>query len=150
MRAAAMDGFDDLGVVNGLQVDRRDAEVAVAELALDDDQRHAFARQLEGVRMPELVRREAPADASRGGGPAQPRPGGGAGPVATTRRTVDHAEQRTDRKLNPQLKPRMEFIRAPVVHADLAAPAALAPSDEQGAAAVIKVGLGEAEGFLGP
>jgi hypothetical protein len=36
-----MDGVDDLGVVDALQVDRRDAEVGVAELALDDDQRHA-------------------------------------------------------------------------------------------------------------
>jgi hypothetical protein len=37
-----VDRFDDFGVVNALQVDRGDAEVAVAELALDDDQRHAF------------------------------------------------------------------------------------------------------------
>src|SRR5215207_462562 len=111
-----MDGFDDLFVVDALQVDRRDAEVAVAELALDDDQRHAFASQLDGVRVPELVRREASADASLDGGPAHIRSGGGAGPVPTTRRTVDHAEQRTDRKLHPQLKPRMEFIPAPLVH----------------------------------
>jgi hypothetical protein len=34
-----------------LQVDRGEPEVAVAELALDDDKRHAFARQLDGVRM---------------------------------------------------------------------------------------------------
>jgi hypothetical protein len=37
-----------------------------------------------------------------------------------------------------------------LVHADLAAPAALAASDEQGAAAVIEVGFGEAERFLDP
>ena len=73
-----MDGFDDLGVVDALQVDRRDAEVVVAELALDHDQRHAFARQLDGVRVPELVRREASAHAGRDGGPAQVRSGGGA------------------------------------------------------------------------
>ena len=42
----------------------------MAELALDDDQRHAFASQLDGVSVPELVRREASADASRDGGPA--------------------------------------------------------------------------------
>jgi hypothetical protein len=70
--------------------------------------------------------------------------------VATTRRTVDHAEQRTDRKLDPQLKPRVEFIPAPLVHADLAASSAFAAADEQGAAAVIEVGLGEAERFLDP
>jgi hypothetical protein len=44
---------------------------AVAELALDDDQRDAFASELDGMRMPELVRREAPTDANRNGGPAQ-------------------------------------------------------------------------------
>ena len=145
-----MDGFDDLFGVDALQVDRRDAEVAVAELALNDDQRLTFASQFDGVRVPELVRREASADASLDRGPAHIRSGGGAGPVTTTRRTVDDAEQRTDRKLNPALEPRMEFIPAPVVHADLAAASALAASDEQGAAAVIEVGLGEAEGFLDP
>jgi len=31
-----VDGFDDLGVVDALQGGGRDAEVAVAELALDD------------------------------------------------------------------------------------------------------------------
>src|SRR3954452_14535896 len=59
-RAAGMDGVDDLGVVDALQIDRGDAEVAVAELALDDDQRHAFAGHLDGMRVPQLVRREAP------------------------------------------------------------------------------------------
>src|SRR4051794_2476238 len=42
-RAAGVDGVDDLGVVDPLKVDRGDTEVAVAELALDDDERHAFA-----------------------------------------------------------------------------------------------------------
>lgn len=60
------------------------------------------------------------------------------------------AEQRTDRKLDPQLKPRTEFIPAPLVHADLAASSALAASDEQGAVAGIEFGLGEAENFLDP
>jgi hypothetical protein len=45
-----MDGVDDLGVVDPLEIDAGDAEVAVAELALDDDQRYAFARQFDGVR----------------------------------------------------------------------------------------------------
>jgi hypothetical protein len=44
-----MDGLDDLGVVDALQVDRRDAEVAVAELTLDDDQGHALAREFDGA-----------------------------------------------------------------------------------------------------
>ncbi len=33
----------------------------MAELALDDDQRNALARHLDGVRMTELVRGESPA-----------------------------------------------------------------------------------------
>src|SRR4051794_21797084 len=46
-RAAGVDGVDDLGVVDALEVDRGDAEVAVAELALDDDERHAFVSHLD-------------------------------------------------------------------------------------------------------
>jgi hypothetical protein len=34
--AARVDGFDDLGVVDALGVDRGDAEVAVTELTLDE------------------------------------------------------------------------------------------------------------------
>jgi len=41
-----------------LEVDRGDAEVAVAELALDDDERHALVRHLDGVGVAELVGRE--------------------------------------------------------------------------------------------
>ena len=57
----------------------------MAELALDDDQRHAFASELDGMRVPELVRREAPTDASRDGGPAQLRSGSRTGPVPASR-----------------------------------------------------------------
>jgi hypothetical protein len=143
-----VDGFDDLAVVDALQVDRRDAEVAVAELALDDDQRHAFASELDGMRVPELVRREAPTDACRDGGPAQLRSGGRTGPVPASRWSVDNAEQRTDRKLDSQLEPRAKLFPGPFVHADLAPSSALAAADEQRAAAVIEIGFGEAEGFL--
>jgi hypothetical protein len=52
-----MNGFNDLGVVDALQVDGGDAEVAVAELALDDDQRDTLARHLDGVGVAELVGR---------------------------------------------------------------------------------------------
>jgi hypothetical protein len=41
------------------EVDRRDAEAGVPEPALDDDQRHALARHLYGVRVTKVVRREA-------------------------------------------------------------------------------------------
>jgi len=51
-------GLDDLAAVDALQVDGGDAEVAVSELALDDDQRNAFTSHLDGVGVAELVRRE--------------------------------------------------------------------------------------------
>src|SRR5215211_8484628 len=57
--AAGVDGVDDLGVVDALQVDGRDTEVGVSELALDDDQRHALARHLDGVGVAQLMGREA-------------------------------------------------------------------------------------------
>jgi hypothetical protein len=59
-----MDGLDDLGVVDALEMDRRDVEVGVTELALDHDQWHPFACHLYRVGMPELVRREAPVNAT--------------------------------------------------------------------------------------
>jgi len=68
---ASVDRLDDLGTVDALQVDRRDAEVAVAQLALDDDQRHPLARQFDGVRVRDLVGREASPHAVPDGGPAQ-------------------------------------------------------------------------------
>jgi hypothetical protein len=70
-------GFDDLGVVDALQIDARDAEVAVAELALNDDQRDAFACQLHRVRVAELVRRKATPNAGFDRGVAQVGAGGG-------------------------------------------------------------------------
>ena len=43
----------------------------MAELALDDDQRHALAGHLDGVGVAELVRCEAPPDAGERHGVAQ-------------------------------------------------------------------------------
>ena len=39
-----LDGADDLAAVDALEVDARDAEVGVSELALDDDEWDAVAR----------------------------------------------------------------------------------------------------------
>jgi hypothetical protein len=61
-RAASVDGVDDLGAVNALQVDRGDAEVGMSELALDDEQRDTFSGHFDGVCVPELVGREASSD----------------------------------------------------------------------------------------
>jgi hypothetical protein len=50
-----MHGLDDLATVDVVQIDGSDAEVAVAELALDDDQRNALAGHLDGVGVAELM-----------------------------------------------------------------------------------------------
>jgi hypothetical protein len=49
---------------------------------------------------------------------------------------------RPDRQLQTQLEPGLQLLPAPGVHADLAAPAALAASDEHGATALIEIALG--------
>jgi hypothetical protein len=61
--APGVDLVDDLGAVDALQVDLGDAEAGMAELALDDDQWHALACHLDGVRVTEPVWREATPDA---------------------------------------------------------------------------------------
>jgi hypothetical protein len=115
------------------------------ELALNDDQRHALARHLDRVRVPELVRREAPPHARP---PARrvAAPSGRRRPPMGARawRRYD-AEQRSDRRLDPRLEPGLKLLPGPVVHADLAAAAALAAPDKQRPAPRIQVGLGERE-----
>jgi hypothetical protein len=101
-----------------------------------------LARELDGMRVPQLVWREAPPDTGFERGPAQIGSRGGARPKAAACRTVDHAEQRPDRQLQAQLEPWLQLVPAPGVHADLAAPAALAASDEQGPTALIEIALG--------
>ncbi len=44
-----VDGGEDFFGVDALEVDAGGAEVGVSELALDDVERHAFARELDGV-----------------------------------------------------------------------------------------------------
>src|SRR3954463_9115007 len=54
---------------------------------------------------------------------AQLRAGGAGCPRPSACRTVDDAEQRSDRQLDPRLEPWFELFPGPVVHADLTAPA---------------------------
>jgi hypothetical protein len=61
-----MDGADDLAAVDTLEIDARDAEVGVSELALYDDE-CAFVRHLDRVSVPELVGREPMSHAGFGG-----------------------------------------------------------------------------------
>src|SRR6188472_1199953 len=81
---------------------------------------------------------------------AQFRTGGAGCPRPTACRTVDDAEQRSDRQLDPGLEPWFELLPRPVVHPDLAAPAALAAPHRQRSAARIEVGLGERERLTDP
>ena len=87
-----MDGVDDLGAVDALEVDAGDAKVRVPELALDDVERHAFAGHLDRMRVAELVRREPPTHA---GGPGElPRRSARSGRASKVgrRRPVDDAK----------------------------------------------------------
>jgi hypothetical protein len=50
-----MDGVDDFRAVDSLEVDAGHPQIAMPELPLDNDQRHALVRELYSVSMPELV-----------------------------------------------------------------------------------------------
>ena len=63
-----MDGADDLAAVDALEVDARDAEVGVSELALDDNERDALVCHLDRVSVPELMGREATSHPGPSGG----------------------------------------------------------------------------------
>ena len=70
-RRSSEDGVDDLAVVDALQIDGRDTEVGVTELALDDGHRNALARHFDRVGVTQLVRNEPSSYAGIGGEAAQ-------------------------------------------------------------------------------
>jgi hypothetical protein len=88
---------DDFLGIDALQVNARGAEIRVPELALDDVQRHALARELVRVRVAQLMRREAAPDASLGREPPE-LARTAARPRSPAGRSVDDAEQRPDRQ----------------------------------------------------
>jgi hypothetical protein len=117
-------------------------------LALDDDQRHAFVGHLDGVGVTQLVRRE-PAPHSCGGSDAsQLSPCRGGRPVASACGAVDDAQHWTNRELAPDVKPGLELFLSPSVHADLPTAPTLAAPDQQRAAALVEIALGESERFV--
>ena len=120
----------------------------MAELALDDVQRHALAQQLERMRVTQLVRREPPSHTCVSRATVQHRSRRRGAPRATARAAVDHAEQRADRHLLARSQPRLQLLEAPVVHADFAAPAAFAAPHKQRATAPVKVELGQIKRLL--
>ena len=125
-RRAAMNGVDDLGTINALQVDACDPEVRVSGLSLDDYKRHAFVRHLGRVRMLQLVRREPPADSGSGGSVMKLLARCRRLPVPPGGRAVDHAQERSDRQPPSRFKPWLELPPRPSIHADLTPPAAFA------------------------
>jgi hypothetical protein len=143
-----VDGADDLAAVDALEVDARDTEVGVPELALDHDQRHAVVRHLNRMSVPELVWREPAPYPGFNGRAMQLLGRGGCFPPTARSRSMDHTEQRPDPQLTTDLEPRIKLVPRPAVHPNLATLAALPAPNEHGAPAAIKIALMEGERFV--
>ncbi len=120
------------------------------QLPLDHNERNAFVSHLDRVRVPQLVWGKPAPDACPGGSAMQLFARGRRLPVASGRRSVDHAQQRADRKLAADLEPRIELLPRPTIHPDLTALAARPAPDEHGAAGPVEVALLERERFADP
>ena len=113
------------------------------ELTLDDVDRHPFARQLDGMRVPQLMGSKAPPDASIDGELAQLGSGSDRGPSAASRGPVDDAEQGSGRQRHAVRQPGRELFEPELVHSGLAALVTLAVADQQRPAPLVDVGLVE-------
>jgi hypothetical protein len=145
-----VNGLDDLGVADALEIDGRDPEVAVAELALDDHERYAFVGEFDRVRMSQLVRGKAAAHAGDCRRIAQLRASGRDRPAATARRAGDDAEQRPDRELEPSREPRLQLLPCLVVHAALTPVPAPARTHQHRATPPVQIGLSERKRLADP
>ena len=117
------------------------------ELSLDDQQWDSFARELNGVAVPELVGRETTPDTGHRGGAAQLP----ANQRGRARGAACRAVQYTaDWELGAQFEPGPELLKGPAVHPDLASSPALTGADHDGAAVSVKIGLGQGERFADP
>jgi hypothetical protein len=104
----------------------------VAELALDDVERHAFAGKLDGVGVAQLMRRKTPPQTGLDGKPVELDPDPGARPGPATSGPVDDAEQRPDRRLDPVAEP--------------GRPGGASEATASGEAAHVELATGHAEG----
>jgi hypothetical protein len=120
------------------------------ELTLDHDQRTAFVRHLDGMRMAQLVRREPPSHAGSGGGMVQLLARRRRLPRATSRRPVNHTQHCADRELATDLQRRLELLPRPTIHPDLTSLAALPTPNEHGAAGPIQIALLQSKRFADP
>jgi len=59
-----VDRIDDLGAIDPAQINRRDPEIGMPQLPLDDHDRDPLARHLDRVSMPELMGSEPPTNTS--------------------------------------------------------------------------------------
>jgi len=110
------------------------------ELALDHRQRHPFSGELDRVRMVELMRRQPAPHPGSSRVAAQLTARRGRGPRPLARRPVDHAEQRTDRQLDPGGEPRSEMIALrPRVHPDLTAAIPFAGANQNRSASRVEI-----------
>jgi hypothetical protein len=145
-----VDGVDDFAGVDALEVDGGHAEVAVAELALDDVEWDAFARELDRVCVTSLMRREPSPDAGTHGAALERRSRGGRRPRATAGAAVDDAKQRPDGHRCSRVQPRLELLEPPIIHSDFAAVSALAAAHEDRSAARVEVELIEQQSLVNP
>ena len=111
-------------------------------------ERHTFAGELDRMRMAQLVRREATATPARDGAQAQRLARGAGRPGAPAGAAVKDAEQRADRHLAASVKPWLDVLEAPDVHADLAPAAALAAAHEHRSAPRVEIEFGQRQRFL--
>jgi hypothetical protein len=116
----------------------------VAELALDQRQRDPLVQQLHGVRMPELVRGQAPAHPGVNRRAVQLKPGGAGRPRMAAGGSDDHATQRPDGEFRALVQPRLQRRPPPRIHADLAPSIVLSMPDQNRPAPLFEVGF-EAE-----
>lgn len=111
----------------------------MSELALNDHEGDSFVCHLHGMRVPELVRREATSDSCCRSCMVKLLACGRGLPAAAGGWSVNHAKDRADRKLATDLEPWLELLSRPAVHADLASLAALAAADEHGATGTVEI-----------
>jgi hypothetical protein len=119
------------------------------ELPLDHRQRHPLAGEFDRMSMPQLMWRKPAPDASceRVAAQLRTRCGGRPGPAAS--RSVDHAEQRADRQLDPARDPGSEMVvPGPGIESDLATPITLAFPYQDGPASRVEIGLDQRQRFL--
>jgi len=95
--------------------------------------------EFDRVRVTQLMRREATPHTSPDG-PSPQRGAGGRGiPCAPAVAPVDDAEERSDRHPLAHHDPRLELLKAPVVHTDLSSAAAVASPHQHRAATTVEV-----------